>query len=468
MTNNSWSILFSKENGAKTGALAGGLGIHAINIYLVTTILPSVVNDIGGMEFYSWNSTLFVLTSILGSFLSVRLLNKYGPRRAFQLSTIIFIIGTLACAFAPTMSILLTGRTAQGFGGGLLMALSYSMVRVVYSEALWPRAMALLSGIWGIAALSGPFIGGIFAELDAWRMAFGAIVIFSIILFILTTKVFPQRHQFAKTKTEIPFLKLGMLSVAILCLSFGSLSSVLLYNLLGLLISFLFIIGVVRMEKNSTNRLLPEGAYSFRFTLGVVYAAMALLILCTNPEIYIPYFFQEIHQYSPLKAGYLTVLISLGWTAASIRFSGADKAQVYNIIRSGPICMLLGMFMLAFLLPSAFGERTVGFILTCMGLILTGFGIGLGWPHLLTLVLSSAQAGDEDQASTSITSIQLIATAFGTAFAGIITNLAGINDPGGIEGAQTAAFWLFIIFSIAPLLCFLVISRYLKKSSVNS
>lgn len=468
MTNNSWSILFSKENGAKTGALAGALGIHAINIYLVTTILPSVVNDIGGMEFYSWNSTLFVLTSILGSFLSVRLLNKYGPRKAFQFSTIIFILGTLACTFAPSMAALLIGRTAQGFGGGLLMALSYSMVRIVFAEALWPRAMALLSGIWGIAALSGPFIGGIFAQLDVWRMAFGAIVIFSVILFAIISKVFPKSHKLTKNNTEIPFLKLGMLSIAILCLSLGSLTANVFYNILGLLMSFLLITGVIRMEKNSQNRLLPHGAYTFRSTLGVVYAAMALLILCTNPEIYIPYFFQEIHQYPPLKAGYLTVIISLGWTAASVRYSGVAKSRIYNIIKTGPICMFLGMLILTFLLPSDFGRSTVGSILTCIALALTGFGIGLGWPHLLTLVLSSARSGDEDQASTSITSIQLIATAFGTAFAGIITNLAGINDPGGLEGAQSAAFWLFITFSSAPLLCFIIINRYLKKSSISS
>lgn len=467
MTENSWSILFSKKNGAKTGALAGGLGIHAINIYLVTTILPSVVEDIGGMEFYSWNSTLFVLTSILGSFLSVKLLNKFGPRTAFQYSIIIFILGTLACTFTPSMSIMLIGRTVQGFGGGLLMALSYSMVRVVFDKAVWPRAMALLSGIWGIAALSGPFIGGVFAQLNVWRMAFGAIVLFSIVLFILITRIFPQQHEFAKTNTQIPFLKLGILSIAILCLSFGSLTPNLLYNMLGLLVSFIFILTVVRLERNSANRLLPRGAYSLRSTLGVVYSAMALLILCTNPEIYIPYFFQEIHHYPPLKAGYLTVIISLGWTAASIRYSGADRKHVYTIIRSGPVCMLFGMLMLAFLLPSNFGESTLGFILTCAGLALTGIGIGLGWPHLLSLVLSSAEPGDEDQASTSITSIQLIATAFGTALAGIITNLAGINDPGGLEGAKSAAFWLFILFAISPLLCFIIINRRLKKSSID-
>lgn len=468
MANNSWSILFSKENGAKTGALAGGLGIHAINIYLVTTILPSVVEDIGGMEFYSWNSTLFVLTSILGSFLSVRLLNLFGPRKAFQYSIIIFILGTLACTFAPSMSIMLIGRTAQGFGGGLLMALSYSMVRVVFDSAVWPRAMALLSGIWGIAALSGPFIGGIFAQLNIWRMAFGSIVIFSIVLFFLITKVFPRRHEFEKTNTQIPFLKLGLLSIAILCLSFGSLTPNLLHNLLGLLVSLIFIVIVVRLEKGSANRLLPHGAYSLRSTIGVVYSAMALLILCTNPEIYIPYFFQEIHQYPPLKAGYLTVIISLGWTAASIRYSGAAKKQIYTIIRTGPVCMLLGMLALAFLLPSSFGESTFGFILTCAGLALTGIGIGLGWPHLLSLVLSSARPGDEGQASTSITSIQLIATAFGTALAGIITNLAGINDPGGLEGARSAAYWLFILFAISPLLCFFIINTRLKRSAIES
>ena len=74
------------------------------------------------------------------------------------------------------MPALLAGRSVQGLGGGMLVALSYAMIRHLFPAALWPRAISLVSGMWGAAALTGPFVGGVFAELGAWRAAFWALL----------------------------------------------------------------------------------------------------------------------------------------------------------------------------------------------------------------------------------------------------------------------------------------------------
>lgn len=78
--NSRWSDLFSGKNAASAIALSLGVALHAINILVATTILPSVVQDIGGLDLYAWNTTLFVVASILGSALSARLLSGYGAR----------------------------------------------------------------------------------------------------------------------------------------------------------------------------------------------------------------------------------------------------------------------------------------------------------------------------------------------------------------------------------------------------
>lgn len=95
----------------------------------------------------------------------------------------------------------------------------------------------------------------------------------------------------------------------------------------------------------------------------------------------------------------------------------------------------------------------------CVALVAVGGGIGLGWPHLLTQVITIAPDGQKDLASTSITTVQLYATAIGAALAGIVANLAGFSDPGGLAGAQQAALWVFAVFAIAPLLATLVARR---------
>jgi MFS family permease len=151
--------------------------LHALNIYIVTTILPSVVGDIGGLGFYAWSMTLFVVASILGAAVASRLLDRVGAGRAYLTATLVFAAGTLICAAAPAFPVLLAGRFVQGVGGGLLYALAYSIIRLVYPEALWPRAIGLISVMWGVSTLVGPAVGGVFAELGAWRAAFWSLVV---------------------------------------------------------------------------------------------------------------------------------------------------------------------------------------------------------------------------------------------------------------------------------------------------
>src|SRR5690606_1987027 len=180
-----WSELLSGRNGLRSLALAGGVAVHAINVYMVTTILPSAVRDIGGLAYYAWNMTLFVAASIFGSAVTPQLLSKTGPRRALLWAIGVFALGSMVCAIAPSMPSMLFGRSIQGLGGGLLLGLSYSCVRLLFEERLWSRAMVLVSSMWGVATLAGPAIGGVFAQWGYWRGAFWSMVPISVALAVL-------------------------------------------------------------------------------------------------------------------------------------------------------------------------------------------------------------------------------------------------------------------------------------------
>src|SRR5690554_4665908 len=131
-----WSELLSGRNGLRSLALAGGVALHAINVYMVTTILPSAVRDIGGLAYYAWNMTLFVAASIFGSAITPRVLSDRGPRASLLWAIGIFALGSAMCAVAPTMPWMLVGRSVQGLGGGLMLGLSYSCVRLLFEERL--------------------------------------------------------------------------------------------------------------------------------------------------------------------------------------------------------------------------------------------------------------------------------------------------------------------------------------------
>ena len=107
--------------------------------------------------------------------------------------------------------------------------------------------------------------------------------------------------------------------------------------------------------------------------------------------------------------------------------------------------------------------RTWAAALYCLALAGVGMGIGLGWPHLLTRVLGAAHPGEENLASASITTGQLYATALAAALAGLVSNSAGLVEPGGIAGAQQAASWLFGVFALAPLLALLMTWRITRS-----
>ncbi|CAM3713207.1 MFS transporter [Elizabethkingia bruuniana] len=454
--NAGWGALFSNGNGLKATVLALGVMLHATNVYLATTIMPSIIKEIGGLEYYAWNTTIFVVASVIGSVISANKIAKLGPLKAYQTGIIIFSIGTLICSLAPAMHILIFGRFVQGLGGGLLFALSYAMIRLIFNKNLWPRAMALVSGMWGVAAFSGPFLGGIFAEYKSWRWAFGSLLIICLFIFIVASIVLPKEKN-AKNIPLVPYTKLLLLCLAALAVSIGSVPKNVYANIAGVTISVLFLILLVIAESKQKTRLLPSGGYKISFPLGSKYAIMALLTIATAIEIYVPYFAQIIYKFTPLESGYLTVLVAAGWTLSSIIFSGYKGHSVNRLIYTGSFIMFIGLFGLCYNSLNSALSPVINISLNCIFLLAIGMGIGMGWPHLLTGVFSLSPVGEEDLTSASVTTVQLMATTFGAALAGLVTNIGGISSPGGIIGAESASIYLYGFFSITPLIALFIL-----------
>ena len=448
-----WRDLFSGKNAAISIALSLGVVIHAVNILMATTILPSVVEDIGGLNLYAWNTTLFVAASIVGSVFSARILSVYGARVAYLLAVIIFFAGSLVCTLAPRMDIMLLGRAVQGFGGGVMFALSYAMINLVYVPALWPRAMALISGMWGVATLVGPAVGGIFAELNAWRYAFGVMLPLMVVygLFLLTIMPKKQKTTENEPSQRLPLIQLTLLTAAVLIVSAGSLSPDVTLNVFGVVAALLLLILLAVVEQRSSSRLLPRNTFRRGSHHAALYITISLLAIGMTCEVFVPYFLQRLHGQSPLASGYMSALMAAGWTVSEIISAGWKGAKMRASILLGPLFVLAGLVLLALTLsvPSAGTWGIMSPIL--LGLSLVGFGIGFGWPHLLTRILQVAAPEDKEVAAASITTVQLFATALGAALAGMIVNVNGFND-GTLTGVMSSAYWLMMLLAIAPLI----------------
>lgn len=455
-----WADLLSGTNALLTIALTGGVALHAINIYIVTTILPSVVNDIGGLEYYAWNTTIFVATSIVGSALSSKILNNLGPKFAYLAALFLFSLGSIWCATSPSMLSLLAGRAFQGLGGGILFALSYALIRIVFSENLWSRAMGVISGMWGIVTLCGPAIGGIFAQGGHWRWAFWSLIPVAILLALIVISQLPRKNNHSQQTNKLPLLAITLLVTSVLAISIGSLSSDLLSNTIGLVIGIGILITIALIDGKNGKRLLPTGSYSLKNTLGVIYLTMSLLVGGMTTEIYVPYFLQTIHHFSPLSAGYLTAIMAAGWTIGALFSANKTGPIVLKILRTGPVIIFISLVVLAILTPNLqLVHSIVLFIIYLIAMMGVGLGIGICWPHLVLKVFNAAPEGEENLASSSVITVQLYATALSAALVGVVVNNSGLIKPGGLEGAQQASIWLFALFAICPFFGMMLIRK---------
>jgi MFS family permease len=458
-----WRDLLAGANATRSLVLAGGVGLHAVNIFIVTTILPSVVAEIGGLAYYAWNTTLFVVASIVGSAVSVHVLGRLAPRGTYLLALALFALGTLACATAPSMAALLAGRSLQGLGGGMLVALSYAMIRHLFPAALWPRAIALVSGMWGVAALTGPFVGGVFAELGTWRVAFWVLLPLAGGLAVLSGRVLGRVAGGETRVAAFPGFRLALLAVAVLSISAASLAEDVQLNALGVATAAVLMAALARLDGPTTERLLPGAAFRPATPLGATYATMMLLVVGTTTIIFVPLLLQVLHGLTPLAAGYLTVVEALGWTGAALATSAARPAFARQAIAAGPATMLVGLVGLSWSIPDGGASLAV----IAIWLLLVGAGIGMGWAHLASRALALAPDGERDLAAASISTLQLLATAFGSALAGMVANLAGLSTPDSVGAVANAAFWLFAVFATAPALASVAVFAILGRPAAQ-
>jgi MFS family permease len=463
-----WRDLLRGKNGLIALALTGGVALHAVNVHIVSTVLPSVVQDIGGLDLYAWNTTLFVVASIVGAALSVRLLSAYGPRAAYLVALLVFALGSAICAAAASMPWMLVGRSVQGLGGGTLAALSYALIRVVFAPPLWPRAVALVSGMWGVATLCGPAVGGLFAEAGHWRFAFWTLLPLSVMQgFLVAAQLKPNsnaRPSSDDAAPRIPVRQIALLASSVLAVAAASLSASLIWQAVGVVAGVALGAAAVAFDRRALVRLLPSGSTKLGTPLGAVYASVALLLVGTTTEIFVPYFLQTLHGYTPLAAGYLTAAMAGGWSLGSLLSSGHEGRGAARVLRAGPALCTISLIALAILMPGADNLSAYMRMLLCgLALAGAGAGVGIGWPHLLTRVLTLAPKGEEGTASAAITTVQFYGMAIGAAVAGLVANAAGLLSPGGMEGARSAAAWLFASFAIAPALAFLLARRIARR-----
>ncbi|OCJ17978.1 MFS transporter [Rhizobium sp. AC44/96] len=444
--------LFSRPLLPATLMLGGGVTLYAVETYITATIAPSIVRDIGGLSLLSWMTTLYVAAAVLGSIFVAMRPRGTGLRSVYVAGALVFGAGSLICAAAPAMAVVLAGRAVQGFGAGVLAGLAYAFIRFAYPEPLWRKASTLYAAIWGVSTLLGPTLGGLFSEGSAWRHAFLLIVPLGVLMAALAPWLLPPADD-DRAHGKTPILQIGLLLAAVLLVSLAGTIDETQSKAMLVGASVIAIVTMIVLERRSANRLLPSGAFTLSKPVARVYLTMFLLLLVLTSDIYIPYFLQVLHAVTPLISGYLTALVALGWTFAAF-FSGTlSGKRASNAIVIGCVVETVAVASLTIFLARD-NQATELSLLgpAVVGMFMMGFGVGLGWAHLVTKVLRLVDSAEQDKASAAISTVQSLGSAFGAAIAGVIANSTGLLDPGGIAGSMSAAHWLYIIMALPGLI----------------
>lgn len=434
-----WRDLFGPAARGPATVVAGGVALYAINVYLTTSLLPSAVAEIGGMELYAWAMTVFLIASVITSMLVSRTLTRYGPRGSYWIGLGLFGVGSLVGAFAPTMPVLLVGRGLQGLGGGLLAGLACAVIRMVQPERLWKRTLGLTSAMWGIGNVVGPVLGGLFAQVGAWRGAFLLLAAGAVGIALLARRAMPTRTE-AATGGEpgrVPILSLVLLSLAATAVSIASVVGLSVSMIVLMAAAVILVIGFVLSERTGSAQVLPPGTFRRGSDLIWLYLAVAVLAIASTVEAFLPLFGQRIGGLSPLGAGLLGASLSWGWSVASILNSGVSRPAATRAARiAGPIMVAAGLA--AYTALQVLDPGPVRIALWFVALFVAGSGIGMALVHWMPAVMAIKQdPAEAQQASAGVNTVQLIANAFGSAIAGLLVGLgaqAGDGTEAGAEG----------------------------------
>ncbi|WP_421759193.1 MFS transporter [Devosia sp.] len=468
-TKGGWRELLAGDHALALAVFTGGVALQAIEFFIGSTILPSVVADIGGLELFAWNATVFVVASIFASIFAALRPFGIGPRGAYVAAATGFALGSLICGIAPNMEIMLVGRTVQGFGAGLTAAMSYTMIRIVFPERLWGHAFALISGVWGIATLIGPAIGGIFAAFDAWRWAFLGIVPLAALLGVLAVRVIPKSSD-ERAPQGFPLFQILLLVGAVFAVSVASIlteSAILPALLVGLAVLAVIALGVI--DRHREPRLFPRGTFTISSGLSALYATMVLINVAIACDMFVPLFLQRLHGQSPLVAGYMIALVALGWSASSMVVSGWSASRARLALICGPALQFLSIAGLAIFMGQDNSSGTFAPLVPVgIALVLLGAGIGIAWPHISTRLLQAAPEGERDLTSASISMVQQFAGGFGAAFAGVVVNAAGLASGKGIPATINASNWLYGLFAIVPLVAVPIVWAMVRKEQART
>ncbi len=442
-----WLDLLRSGRAVFTGLLNLAVILHGVHSFVLATVMPSVIADIGGAAYYAWPAMVYMIGTIIGAAGGSPVRAAFGRRRGYVLSGLIFIAGSAMGAVAPTIAVLLAGQMIQGLGGGLLLSQSMALVRELYEGPLRTRILALINTAWVAAALIGPAGAGFFAGIDWWRGAFWAVIPFALLVCGLAWRYVPASETPA-ARPGIPVRRLALLAAGVFCVGGAGQIDAIAPGVALVLAAGVLIWATLRLDAaaDADNALFPTRPLSMSTPVGATYwIFISIALTQIAPSIFLPLLLGGLHDVAMLWVGYYNMLMSCAWSVGSI-------AVAHITSRSGTrLAMVVGSLLsLVGLAGIAVGIGQAGLVWHGAMTVLVGLGIGIVNVLAITWIMAIPASGEETLTASAIPALRSLGLAFGAAAVGLIANAGGLGDASDPEAIAGALRWVFGLCALAP------------------
>lgn len=440
-----WRDIATGRYAGATATLCLGVALFAFNSFLVSTALPSAIDELGGASLISWSVSLYLIFAILGGSIAALVKARHGARAALIGAALLFLAGTLFAGLAPAMPVLLVGRSLQGFGEGLIAAICYALIPEIFPSRLVPKVFGAEAMVWAAAAFGGPAIAGIISETVSWRAAFLVNVPLSLIFIALVLKVVP--HADRQEAAALPLIQLaaiggGMLAVMIADMAGGSGAAGIL-----LVVAALLYVGAVYSDRRSPARLFPQDAFRLGKPIGLgLWIVFLMPMAHSAASVYLVYLIQHLWGYGATLAGGLNAIMALCWSGIAIMVASVASQKIRRrLIWLGPLLLVLGLSAVILAL------WTTGIVLLVIGQILIGTGFGASWGYLSQGLMEASPAEERNRTSALLPTLQSAAYAIGAALLGLVANANGAGSATTGPQLQQAMLTVFILAIVIAL-----------------
>jgi EmrB/QacA subfamily drug resistance transporter len=423
--------------------------LAALDQSIVTPAMPTIGGQLGDPQYLPWIVTAYLLTATAVAPLYGKISDIYGRRRTLYAALILFLAGSVISALSPNIFVLIGGRAIQGIGGGGLFALS----QIIIGDMLPPRERgrysAWISGMWAVAGIAGPLLGGTLAEWN-WSLIFWLNLPLGAIAMIVINNPLKKLHAVTRAH-KLDYLGSLLLVVAtallLLMLNWGGAvypwTSPVIIGM-GVVSLALWIAFGIRLSR-AAEPLVSLEVLSSPIVLAGCFAMFMIAGANVGLAVYLPVYGQAWFGLSPATSGYALLGFLLGTTVGAT-FSGRLTMRVVRV----KIISIIGATVsgLALIALGLLASQTSLIVYEAL-LVVIGFGLGTTFPVTTVSVQNGVDQQHLGVATGMLTFLRSLGAALGVAVLGAIALGYGIPlgaEAGGSLPHVTDTFPFAVLF----------------------